>query len=59
MSTKADRGLQETAGEHAPTHIDGAAVERVKSFKFLGVHIDNLKRSIHTAPLQPQEAEKM
>ena len=30
-------------------HIDRAAVEKVKSFKFLGVHNnDNLKGSIHT-----------
>ncbi|KAM9403078.1 uncharacterized protein ACWYII_029909 [Salvelinus alpinus] len=35
--------------EHAPIHIDGAAEERVKSFKLVGVHItDNLKWSIHT-----------
>jgi hypothetical protein len=27
--------------EHAPLNIDGAVVERVKSFKFLGVHITN------------------
>jgi hypothetical protein len=25
--------------EHTPIHIDGAVVERVKRFKFLGVHI--------------------
>ena len=35
--------------EHAPIHIDRTAVEKVESFKFLGVHItDNLKRSTHT-----------
>ena len=34
---------------HTPIHIDEAAVEKVKSFKFLGVHITaNLKWSIHT-----------
>jgi hypothetical protein len=27
--------------EHAPILIDGAAVEQVESFKFLGVHITN------------------
>jgi hypothetical protein len=27
--------------EQAPINIDGAAVERVESFKFLGVHITN------------------
>jgi hypothetical protein len=32
------------AFKHAPIHIDGTAVEKVESFKFLGVHItDNLK----------------
>ena len=35
--------------EHAPIHIDGAAVEKVESFKFHCVHItDDLKWSIHT-----------
>ena len=28
--------------EHAPIHIDGAVVEHVESFKFLGVHINKL-----------------
>ena len=27
--------------EHAPILIDGAVVEQVESFKFLGVHINN------------------
>ena len=27
--------------EHIPILIDGAAVEQVESFKFLGVHINN------------------
>ena len=27
--------------EHAPSHIDGAAVEQIDGFKFLGVHITN------------------
>jgi hypothetical protein len=26
-------------GEHAPIHIEGAVVEWVESFKFLGIHI--------------------
>jgi hypothetical protein len=50
--------------EHPPTH--GTVVEKVESFKFLGVHItDKLKWFTHTdslvkkAPLQPQEAEEM
>jgi hypothetical protein len=35
--------------EHPPIHIDGAAVEKVESFKFLCVHItDKLKWSTHT-----------
>ena len=52
--------------EHPPIHIDGTVVERVVSFKFLGVHItDKLNwSSPHrqhreegaAAPLQPQEA---
>ncbi|KAJ8347410.1 hypothetical protein AAFF_G00207760 [Aldrovandia affinis] len=36
-------------GEHAPISIDGVAVERVSSFKFLGVHIsEDLKWTTHT-----------
>ena len=32
-----------------PIHIDGTVVEKVESFKFLGVHImDKLKWSTHT-----------
>jgi hypothetical protein len=35
--------------EQAPINIDGAVVERVESFKFLGVHITNeLSFSKHT-----------
>ena len=35
--------------EHAPIHIDRAVVERVESFKFLGVHITkDLSWSKHT-----------
>jgi hypothetical protein len=35
--------------EHAPIYIDGAVVEWVESFKFLGVHITNkLSWSKHT-----------
>jgi hypothetical protein len=35
--------------EHAPILIDGAAVEQIESFKFLGVHITNkLSWSKHT-----------
>ena len=54
--------------KHAPIHIDGAVVERVKSSKLLGVHITkDLSWSKHTnivikgmtMPLPPQEAEKI
>jgi hypothetical protein len=35
--------------EHPPIHIDRTVVEKVESFKFLGVHItDKLKWSTHT-----------
>ena len=35
--------------EHAPIHINRNAVEKVDSFKFLGLHItDDLKWSTHT-----------
>jgi hypothetical protein len=35
--------------EHPPIHIDRTAVEKVESFKFLGVHItDKLKWYTHT-----------
>jgi hypothetical protein len=35
--------------EHTPIHINGAVVERVESFKFLGVHITTkLSWSKHT-----------
>jgi hypothetical protein len=36
---------------HALIHIDGAVVERVESFKFLGVHITN-KLSCPNTPRQ-------
>ncbi|KAK0131530.1 hypothetical protein N1851_033785 [Merluccius polli] len=40
------RKLQE--GEHAPIHINGAAVERVSSFRFLGINIsEDLSWSYH------------
>ena len=38
--------------EHAPILIDGAVVEQIESFKFLGVHINNkLEWSKHTKTL--------
>ena len=55
--------------EQAPINIDGAVVERVESFKFLGVHITNeLSWSKHTKTVvkmarqhlfPPQETEKI
>jgi gmma-aminobutyric acid receptor subunit gamma len=40
---------RERSTEHAPILIDGAVVEQVESFKFLGVHISNkLSWSKHT-----------
>ena len=53
--------------EQAPINIDGAVVERVESFKFIGVHITNdLSWSKHTKtvvkwarqkPIPPQQTE--
>ena len=40
--------LRKQQWEHAPIHIDGTAVEKVESFKFLGIHITDLKWSTHT-----------
>jgi hypothetical protein len=38
--------------EHPPIHIDGTVVEKVESFKFLGVLItDRLKWSTHTGSM--------
>jgi hypothetical protein len=35
--------------KHPPIHIDGTAVGKVESLKFLGIHItDKLKWSTHT-----------
>jgi hypothetical protein len=51
--------------EHAPINIDVAAMEKVKSFKFLGVHISgNLKWSTHADSVvkkaqQLKEAEEI
>ena len=33
--------------EHAPIFIDGAVVEQVEGFKFLGIHINKLEWSKH------------
>ena len=48
---------------HPPIHIDGTAVEKVESFKFLGVHITMVHQHRQcyeegaTVPLQHQEAK--
>ena len=63
-----DCGLQEKEGRARPILTDGAAVEQVESFKFLGVHITNkLTWSKHTKtveegttkPIPPQKTEKI
>ena len=56
-------------GQHDPIHIKGVAVERVTSYKFLGVHITEkldwdvrtgqVVKKAQTAPLPPQKAEKV
>ena len=45
--------------EHPPIHIDGTALEKVESFKFLGEHITDKLKWSELAPLQPQEAEEI
>ena len=43
--------------EHRPIHIDETAVEKIESFKFLGVHItDDLKWSTHTDSVVKKKA---
>ncbi|KAK6306453.1 hypothetical protein J4Q44_G00233780 [Coregonus suidteri] len=52
-------GYRKRRAEHAPIHIYRAVVERVESFKFLGVHITNkLSWSKHTKTVV-QETEKI
>jgi hypothetical protein len=60
--------LRKQQRKHPPIHIEGTAVEKVKTFKFHGVHITE-SEMVHphrqcgeegaTAPLQPQEAEEI
>ena len=52
--------------EHAPILLDGAVVEQVESFKFIGVHIYNklewskhIKTVVKTKPIPPQVTEKI
>uniref|UniRef100_A0A8L0DJB6 Reverse transcriptase domain-containing protein n=1 Tax=Oncorhynchus mykiss TaxID=8022 RepID=A0A8L0DJB6_ONCMY len=46
--------------EHPPIHIDGTVVERVVSFKFLGVHItDKLNWSTHTDSIVKKAQQRL
>ena len=46
--------------EHPPFHINGTAVEKVESFKFLGVHVtDKLKWSTHTDSVVKQAQQRL
>ncbi|CDQ60482.1 unnamed protein product [Oncorhynchus mykiss] len=52
--------------DHAPIHVEGAVVEQVESFKFLGVHITkkltwskHTKSEATTTPFPSQETEKI
>jgi hypothetical protein len=46
--------------EHSTIHVEGAVVEQVESFKFLGVHFTKQSHEEGmTTPLPPQEAEKI
>jgi hypothetical protein len=46
--------------EHPPIHIDGTVVEKVESFKFLGVHItDKLKWSTHTDSMVKKAQQRL
>ncbi|XP_064865159.1 uncharacterized protein LOC115108497 isoform X2 [Oncorhynchus nerka] len=46
--------------EHPPIHIDGTVVERVVSFKFLGVHItDKLNWSTHTDSIAKKAQQRL
>ena len=48
-STKLIVDFRKQQREHLPIHINRTAVEKVESFKFLGVHITKkLKLSTHT-----------
>ena len=48
-------GYRKQGGYHAPIHIDGAAVERIKSFKFLVSTHTNCRGT--TAPLPHQDVD--
>ena len=47
-------------GEHASIHIDRAVMERVESFKFLGIHITkDLTWSTHTDTVVKRERQRL
>ena len=45
--------------EYAPILIDGAVVEQVESFKFLGVHINNKLESKHTKTVMKRARQSL
>ena len=46
--------------EHPPIHIEGTVVEKVESFKFLGVYItDKLKWSTHTDSMVKKAQQRL
>uniref|UniRef100_A0A8C7C8Q2 Reverse transcriptase domain-containing protein n=1 Tax=Oncorhynchus kisutch TaxID=8019 RepID=A0A8C7C8Q2_ONCKI len=46
--------------EHPPIHIDGTVVERVASYKFLGIHItDKLNWSTHTDSIVKKAQQRL
>ncbi|XP_041830687.1 uncharacterized protein LOC121632933 [Melanotaenia boesemani] len=51
---------RERGGTHDPIHIDGMAVERVSSFKFLGIHIsENLNWTTNTSSLAKKAHQRL
>jgi hypothetical protein len=52
--------FREQPREHAPIHIDWTAVEKVESFKYLGVLItDDLKWSTHTDSVAKKAQQRL
>ena len=53
-------GFRKQQREHPPIHVDGTVVERVVSFKFLGVHItDKLNWSTHTDSIVKKAKQRL
>ena len=53
-------GYRKSGTEHAPILINGAVVEKVESFKFLGVHIINkLELSKHTKTVMKRARQSL